>query len=88
MRHAKIALSALVLALCGAAQSAEQVIPEPSAENFAKTRGVIKASPGETPWYEIDWLTRVQEAREKAAAEGKPLVIYIGGNNGSVNGTC
>ena len=32
---------------------------------------------GELAWYEeIPWLTSVQEAREKAASEGKPLLIW------------
>ena len=37
---------------------------------------IIKPQPGESPWREIDWLTDVTEARERAVAEDKPLVIF------------
>ena len=37
---------------------------------------VIKPQAGESPWREIDWLTDVTEARQRAIAEDKPLVIF------------
>jgi hypothetical protein len=39
----------------------------------------IKPQPGESRWLEIPWFLDVHEARQKAAAEGKPLFIYSGG---------
>lgn len=47
------------------------------AEQFEKLRAAIKPRPGDFAWYEdIPWLTRIQEAREKAAAQGKPILIW------------
>jgi len=37
---------------------------------------VIKPQAGESPWREISWLTDVTEARQRAIAEDKPLVIF------------
>ena len=36
----------------------------------------IKPSPSESSWREIAWLTDVTEARRRAVAEDKPLVIF------------
>jgi len=45
--------------------------------NFLKLHGLIKPQKGEFAWYdEIPWMTRLQPARERAAAEGKPLLIW------------
>jgi hypothetical protein len=37
---------------------------------------VVKPQPKESPWREIEWVTNVTEARRRAVAEGKPLVIF------------
>jgi hypothetical protein len=50
-----------------------------TAETFAALRAKIKPQPGESRWMEIPWLTDVHAARQKAAAEGKPLFVYSGG---------
>lgn len=48
-----------------------------SAEEFPIFQQLIKPQEGEFAWYdEIPWMTRVQPARERAAAEGKPLLIW------------
>lgn len=48
-----------------------------SPEEFEVLQGLIKPQEREFAWYDdIPWLTRVQPAREKAAAEGKPLLIW------------
>ena len=36
----------------------------------------IKPQRGESPWREITWLTDVTEARKRAVAEDRPLVIF------------
>jgi hypothetical protein len=59
-----------------------------SPEQFAKLHQLIKPLPGQLAWRdEIPWLTGAQEAREKAAAEGKPLLIWIAANGQPV-GSC
>lgn len=46
-------------------------------ESFDALHRLILPQAGEHAWYdEIPWLTSVQEAREKAAAEGKPLLVW------------
>lgn len=37
---------------------------------------MIKPQAGESPWREINWLTDVTEARQRAISEDKPLVIF------------
>ena len=70
----KISISCL-LVLCGMTLAQERVakIPETDFERLAK---LVKPLPGESPWRDIAWLTDVTEARKKAAAEDKPIVIF------------
>ena len=49
--------------------------PLPQAE-LDRLLTVIKPQAGESPWREINWLTDVTEARQRAIAEDKPLVIF------------
>lgn len=48
---------------------------------------LVKPQPGESLWMQIPWLTSVWEARQKAAAEGKPIFIWAGSGGGPV-GVC
>jgi hypothetical protein len=48
-----------------------------STGSFDALHRLILPQPGEFAWYEeIPWLTSVQAAREKAAAEGKPILVW------------
>ncbi len=48
-----------------------------SPESFDALHKLILPQAGEFAWYEeIPWLMSIQAAREKAAAEGKPLLIW------------
>lgn len=49
---------------------------------FERLHAALRPQPGETPWLEIPWLTRLTEAREKAAREGKPLLVWIAAGGG------
>jgi hypothetical protein len=52
-------------------------VPRLSPESFDALHALIHPQAGEFAWYdEIPWLTSVQEAREKAAAEGKPILVW------------
>ena len=56
-------------------------LPEPReipAEQFAKLHKLIKPQPGELLFHEIPWHLSVWEARQKAAAEGKPILVWSG----------
>ena len=48
-------------------------------DQFGSLRALIRPQEGESRWREIDWLTSLHEAREKAAAEGKPILLWSGG---------
>ncbi|HLF95171.1 MAG TPA: hypothetical protein VJB14_17020 [Planctomycetota bacterium] len=50
-------------------------------EAFDRTFALVKASPGEARWDEIEWTTSLWEGRKKAAAEGKPLFIWAANGN-------
>jgi hypothetical protein len=47
-------------------------------EQFEKLHRMLKPQPGESRWMEIDWHPDVWEARQKAAAEGKPIFLLAG----------
>jgi hypothetical protein len=53
--------------------------PIPPAQ-FQNLHAMIKPHVGEARWAEVPWLTDLWEARKKAAAEGKPILVR------SVNG--
>ena len=68
-----------VTLLCAAsvpALGAQSGIP---AEKFGTLRELIRPREGESRWREIDWLTSLREARVRAAAEGKPILLWSGG---------
>jgi hypothetical protein len=46
--------------------------------DFESLLAMIKRQPGESRWMEIDWHPSVWEARQKAAAEGKPIFLMAG----------
>ena len=50
-----------------------------NAKTFAQLQKQIKPQPGESRWMEVLWFLDLHEARQKAAAEGKPLFIYSTG---------
>ncbi len=52
-----------------------------SVAQFRKLQAMIKPHADEARWAEIPWLTDLWEARKKAAAEGKPLLVrYANGD--------
>ncbi len=83
-----IALS-VVLSL---ARSANSLLAESAIENlnvpatltpqqFADYQALIKPAVHESPWAKISWHASVWEARQQAAAEGKPILIWSGGGS-------
>ena len=47
----------------------------------------IKPQKGESPWREVPWLTNVTEARRRASAENKPLVIFTAADGSPLSRT-
>jgi len=53
---------------------------------FEQLHGMIKPHTGESRWMEIDWYPSVWEARQRAAAEGKPIFLMAGSGGAPVAG--
>jgi hypothetical protein len=66
------------LMLCPAVVRADEPDPrlQPTAENFAKYQAFLRPRPEEEKWLRIPWMTDLWEARKKAAAVGKPLLLW------------
>ncbi len=47
-----------------------------SADDLDRLLATIKPQPDESPWRDIAWMTNITEARQRAIAEDKPLVIF------------
>lgn len=58
-----------------------------NSETFARIHQRIRPQPGESCWMGIAWLTDLHDARQKAAAEGKPLFLMVSGKGISI-GMC
>ena len=56
-------------------------------EQFAALHKLIKPQPGELRFHEIPWLLSVWEVRQKAAAEGKPILVWSGAGGAPI-GVC
>ncbi len=56
-------------------------------DQFVKLNTLIKPQPGELRFHEIPWLIDVWEARKKAAAEGKPILVWSGAGGAPI-GVC
>ena len=56
----------------GAGRAAEPI----KAEQFEKLHALIKPQAGEDKYLQIPWQTNLWEARKKAAAEGKPILLW------------
>lgn len=64
--------------------------PEPAdipTDQLDKLLTLIKPQPGELRFHEIPWLIDVWEARKKAAAEGKPILVWSGAGGAPI-GIC
>jgi hypothetical protein len=49
---------------------------KPNAEDFAKYHAFLRPRPEEEKWLQIPWMTDLWEARKKAAAQGKPILLW------------
>jgi hypothetical protein len=50
-----------------------------TADTFPQLHKQIRPQPGESRWLELPWLIDLHAARQKGAAEGKPLFVLSGG---------
>jgi hypothetical protein len=77
----------LVLGVASALARGDDAVPDISPADFERLLAAIKPQPGESPWREIPWLTDVTEARRKASAENKPLVIFTAADGSPLSRT-
>jgi hypothetical protein len=77
MQHRRLLTLALAAAAGAAPLPAEEAKPLPAAQ-LEKLHRTLKPQRGESRWMEIDWYPNVWEARQKAAAEGKPIFLLAG----------
>jgi hypothetical protein len=63
--------------LVGAWALAAEPRPGPlTPEQFTTLHALLKPQPAEDKWDDIPWLTSLWEARQRAAAEGKPILLW------------
>lgn len=61
---------------------------DPSHQSFEKLHQMIRPAEKEAPWTEAGWMTSLWQARERAAREGKPLLIWGAGGGGHPLNLC
>jgi hypothetical protein len=78
-----------VLLVLGAAPAFARgdAVPEVAAADFDRLLAAIKPQRGESPWREVPWLTDVNQARRRASAENKPLVIFTAADGSPLSRT-
>jgi len=47
-----------------------------SPKHFSKIHALIRPNAEDEKWNEIPWLSNLWEARQNAAAEGKPILLW------------
>jgi hypothetical protein len=78
---------ALFLAGLAAGSAVGNEIPEIPRDDLARLLAQIKPQPGESPWREIPWVTSVTQARRRAIAEDKPIVIFTAADGSPLSRT-
>jgi hypothetical protein len=69
--------SLLPIAMAALLWSAPARAAEPiTAQQFAKLHPLLKPQGGEDRWQQIPWMISLWAARQKAAAEGKPILLW------------
>lgn len=77
----------LVLAVQVTPGFGDGTIPPISPDDLEHLLATMKPQKGESPWREIPWLTNVTQARRKAIAEDKPLVIFTAADGSPLSRT-
>jgi hypothetical protein len=60
------------LLLFAPGRAAEPIAPD----QFARLQALIRPGADEEKWTAIPWLSNLWEARRRAAAEGKPILLW------------
>jgi hypothetical protein len=70
MKHPSLLI--FLLAAAHLAPAAEPIAPG----QFNGLHALIKPKSSESKWAQIPWRTSLWEARQRAAAEGKPILLW------------
>ena len=67
--------------VAGAVTAAAAVLPAQGAEpidpaKFGQVHSLIKPKPAEEKWAQVPWMASLWEARQRAAKEGKPILLW------------
>jgi hypothetical protein len=79
--------SLLILGLCSTIGRGVDGVPKIADDDFDRLLAAVKPQKGESPWRDIPWLTNVTEARRRAVAEDKPLVIFTAADGSPLSRT-
>jgi hypothetical protein len=77
-------LLALLLATVTAQGAGVQRLPR---DQFDKLHQMIRVQPDEQRFWQIPWKLTITEAREQAAAQGKPIFVWAGAGGAPI-GVC
>jgi hypothetical protein len=81
----KLALAAVLLFPLGLLRAEE---PKPlTPDQFDHLHRLIRVQPGEQRFWQIPWKLTISDAREQAAAEGKPIFVWAGAGGAPI-GVC
>lgn len=78
-----LVLTSLWPAMPAAAQQTRPIPPE----QFDNLHAMFKTQPGESRFWELPWMIQLDEAIEKGAKEGKPILVWCGAGGAPV-GVC
>lgn len=67
---------AVLIASVGSFVATSRAAEPIKAADFAELHKLIQPSEEESAWLSINWQTDLWKAREKAAAEGKPILLW------------
>jgi hypothetical protein len=62
--------------LASASAPRQEAVSEIAPQDFKRLHDLIRPQPGESPWRDIEWMISIRGARERAAREGLPLLIF------------
>ncbi len=84
----QLCLAALIVAVAWLPNArGHEPLPNIAASDLPRLLTEIKPQAGESPWREIPWLTSVTEARRRAIAEDKPIVIFTAADGSPLSRT-
>ena len=45
-------------------------------DTFERLHSIVRPAEKEAPWSEVPWMTSLWQARQKAAEQGKPILLW------------